>query len=61
MFDFNFCMKVPGKTFGYLPGYPVLAKRSFYKYPRCYDKEQQRQEKPQYYFFEFPQLQQFKL
>jgi len=57
MLYFDFCAEVFGKPARYLVADPVLPKRSLNKYPCRYDKKQQRQEGPQQYFFEFPQVQ----
>jgi hypothetical protein len=57
MFYFDFGVQVFGKTAGNLRNYPVLTKGSLNKYPCTYDEEQQGEEEPEQYFFEFPQFQ----
>jgi hypothetical protein len=61
MFNTYFGVQVMGKPFGYLPGNPVLAKWGLDENIHCCNKEQQREEKPQQYFFKSLQAQLFVL
>ncbi len=59
--DADLCLQVPGKTFGHLPGDPVLPERGLNENPQCYDEEQQGEKKPEQYFFESLQGQLFNM
>lgn len=61
MLYFNSGMQIFGKALGKFLGDPVLPERGLNKDPYRYDEKQQRQKKPQYYFFEFFQGQVFDL
>jgi hypothetical protein len=61
MLDTYLGLKVMGKTFGYLPADPVLAKGGLNKNIQRCDEDKQRQEEPFQYFFKSPQAQLFKV